>query len=408
MRRVVVTGMGGITPLGNSWEEIHAALRRKSNAVKYMEDWEDITSLNTKLGVPVMDFEVPSHWPRKFLRSMGRVAQLSVRATELALEDAGLLGNAQIKDGSMGIAYGSSFGSVEPIRAFARMLDSGDMQGITSTSYIQIMSHTAAVNIGVFFGLTGVIIPTSSACTSGSQAIGFAFEAIKHGKQTLMVAGGSEELSPTHAAVFDTLYATSQRNDEPLLTPRPFDIDRDGLVVGEGATTMILEEREHALARGAKIYAEIVGYGSNSDGVHITQPRAETMAVAMDLALKDATVPPEEIGWVNAHGTSTPQGDIAESLATAEIFKRMVPITSLKSYFGHTLGACGAMEAWFGVKMTQIGWIAPTINLDKIDPDCADLEYVTNDGMELESEYFMNNNFAFGGINTSLIIRRID
>ncbi len=408
MRRVVVTGMGGITPLGDSWQEIHTALSRKTNAVKYMENWKNISSLDTNLGVPISHFEVPDRWPRKFLRSMGRVAQLSVRATELALEDANLLDDPVIKDGSMGIAYGSSFGSVDPIRAFSRMLDTGNMQGITSTSYIQVMSHTAAVNIGVFFGLTGVIIPTSSACTSGSQAIGFAFDTIRYGRQKLMVAGGAEELSPTHAVVFDTLYATSQRNSEPSKTPRPFDVERDGLVVGEGATTLILEERERALARGARIYAEIVGFASNSDGVHVTQPRAETMAVAMELALKDSGVSPMEIGWVNAHGTSTDQGDIAESQATAEVFNRPVPISSLKSYFGHTLGACGSMEAWLGIEMMREGWIAPTINLDTVDPACADLDYIVADGLNKDIEYFMNNNFAFGGINTSLIFQRTD
>jgi 3-oxoacyl-[acyl-carrier-protein] synthase II len=280
------------------------------------------------------------------------------------------------------------------------------MSELTSTSYIQMMSHTAAVNIGLYFGLKGRVITTSSACTSASQAIGYAYETIRWGKQDVIFAGGSDELSPTHSAVFDTLFATSQKNDSPSTTPRPFDRDRDGLVVGEGAATLILEERERALARGATIHAEIVGFGSNSDGAHITQPEAETMGGAMRLALEDAAVDAAAIGWINAHGTATDRGDVAETLATAEVFGRRIPISALKSYFGHTLGACGGIEAWLGIEMNRIGWIAPTINLEHPDPACGDLDYITGAGRELSSEYFMSNNFAFGGINTSLIFRQ--
>ena len=408
MRRVVVTGMGGVTPLGNSWPEIEAALHAKENAVRHIEEWDRIETLHTKLGVPVLDFNVPSYYPRKMLRSMGRVALLSVRATELALADSGLLDDLNIQDGRMGVAYGSSFGSVEPVKAFGKFLDTGIMEGMASTGYIQVMSHTAAVNIALFFKLRGRVIPACSACTSGSQAIGFAYESIRFGRQTMMVAGGSDELSPSTAAVFDNLYATSQRNDTPQLTPRPFDRRRDGLVVGEGAASLVLEELEHARRRGVRIYAEVVGFGCNSDGAHITQPEAKTMAVAMNLALEDAGLTPDAISWVNAHGTATEHGDIAESHATQEVFKRRVPASSLKSYFGHTLGACGAIEAWLGIEMMRRGWVAPTINLDEVDPRCGDLGYIRGDGADMQMEYFMSNNFAFGGINTSLIFRRYD
>jgi 3-oxoacyl-[acyl-carrier-protein] synthase II len=267
------------------------------------------------------------------------------------------------------------------------------------------MSHTAAVNIGVFFGLKGRVIPTSSACTSSSQAIGFAYEAIRYGKQDLMVAGGCDELSFCHAAVFDTLFATSLRNDSPATSPKPFDLDRDGLVLGEGACTFILEDREHALARGARIFAEVLGFGTNSDGAHITQPKMETMAVTMQLALEDAAISPDVIGWVNAHGTATEHGDIAESHATRETFKRAVPISSLKSFFGHALGACGSIEAWVGIQMLRTGWVAPTLNLINPDPRCANLDYIQGQGRAMDCDVFMSNNFAFGGINTSLIFR---
>ncbi len=412
VRRVVVTGMAGITSLGHDWANISAAMRARRNGVIVMPEWQRFDNLLTRLGAPVRDFKAPEHYPRKKLRSMGRVALMSVVASERALADAGLLnddGSAQavISNGKTGIAYGHSAGSAEPVRAFGQMLASGSMSGVTANSYIHMMNHTGAVNIGVHFGVRGRIIPTSSACTSGSQAIGYAFEAIRYGRQTLMIAGGSEEMSGMEAAVFDTLFATSQRNDAPQTTPRPFDRDRDGLVCGEGACTLILEERDHAIARGAHIYAEIVGFGCNSDGTHITQPESETMAAAMQLALDDAQLPPSAIAYVNAHGTATERGDIAESQATAQVYGHNMPISSLKSYFGHTLGACGALEAWLSIEMMREGWFAPTLNLDNIDERCAELDYLRDDGRFIDAEYVASNNFAFGGINTALILRRV-
>jgi len=206
--------------------------------------------------------------------------------------------------------------------------------------------------------------------------------------------------------VFDTLFATSVRNDAPQSTPRPFDADRDGLVLGEGACTLILEDLEHAQARGATILAEVVGYGTNSDGQHVTQPSADTMAQAMRLALEDAGLDAAQIDYVNAHGTATDHGDIAETQATAQVFGSRVPISSLKSYVGHMLGACGAFEAWLSIEMMRAGWFAPTLNLAEVDPRCGQLDFITGPGRELQAEYVMSNNFAFGGINTSLVFRR--
>jgi 3-oxoacyl-[acyl-carrier-protein] synthase II len=288
------------------------------------------------------------------------------------------------------------------------MMEERTTRGINATTYIKMMAHTAPVNIGVFFGLTGRVITTSSACTSGSQGIGYAYEAIKGGKQLAMIAGGAEELCATEAAVFDTLFATSVRNDAPATTPRPFDGTRDGLVIGEGAGALILEEMEHALARGATIHAELVGFGTNSDGCHVTQPNAATMQVAMELALADAGLAPGQIGYVNAHGTATAQGDVAETAATAQVFGPGMPISSLKSYMGHTLGACGALEAWISIEMMREGWFAPTINLEQVDPACAQLDYIVGEGRRLDCEYVMSNNFAFGGINTSLIFKKFN
>jgi 3-oxoacyl-[acyl-carrier-protein] synthase II len=286
------------------------------------------------------------------------------------------------------------------------MLINHAVDGLNATSYIRMMSHTAPVNIGLFFGINGRVYTTSSACTSGSQGIGYAYEAIKYGRQQLMLAGGADELSASEAAVFDTLFATSLRNDAPDQSPRPFDRDRDGLVIGEGAGTFILEELEYAQARGARIYAELVGFGTNSDGLHVTQPDANSMQVAMRLALQDAHLQPDAIGYISAHGTATEHGDIAESHATHAVFGSHTPISSLKSYTGHTLGACGSLEAWVAIMQMREGWFHPTVNLQHLDPACADLEYIQHATRKLDCQYVMSNNFAFGGINTSLIFKR--
>ncbi len=404
--RVVVTGMSGVTAFGNDWQSVEPKLRDCQNATQYMPSYEQYDGLNTKLAAPILDFELPKHYKRKQVRGMGRVSKLATVATENALSQAGLIGNDVLTNGQTGIAYGSSTGSTDAIGAFGVMLNEKTTKAITATTYVQMMPHTTAVNVGLFFGLKGRVIPTSSACTSGSQAIGYAYEAIKHGYQTVMVAGGAEELCPTESAVFDTLFATSLKNEDPKSTPRPYDSDRDGLVIGEGAGTLVLEEYEHAVARGAKIYAEIIGFASNCDAAHVTQPQMETMQICMEMALQNAGIPAEKIDYVSAHGTATDRGDIAESNATANALGK-VPISSLKSYFGHTLGACGAIEAWLGLEMMHTGWFNPTLNLENLDEQCGDLDYITGQGQELDVKYLMSNNFAFGGINTSIIFKKM-
>ncbi|ERK07036.1 MAG: beta-ketoacyl-ACP synthase [Pantoea sp.] len=406
MQRVVVTGMGGVTAFGESWSAVAERLKQGKNAVRNMPEWQIYDGLHTQLGAPVDDFTLPDHYTRKRIRAMGRVSLLATRATELALEQAGLIDHPVLTSGETGIAYGSSTGSTGPVSEFATMLTEKHTNNITGTTYVQMMPHTTAVNAGLFFGLRGRVIPTSSACTSGSQAIGYAWEAIRHGYQTVMVAGGAEELCPSEAAVFDTLFATSQQNAAPGLTPAPFDQQRDGLVIGEGAGTLILESLEHAQARGATIYAELVGFYTNCDAAHITQPQRETMQICIERALQMAGVTPEQIGYINAHGTATDRGDIAESQATAAVFGENTPISSLKSYFGHTLGACGALEAWMSIEMMREGWFVPTLNLTQPAAECGKLDYIMGEVRQLETDYIQSNNFAFGGINTSLVFRR--
>jgi 3-oxoacyl-[acyl-carrier-protein] synthase II len=407
MRRVVITGMGGICAFGDHWEAVARGLRGPRNAVRYMTEWDRYADLNTRLAAPCDSFVVPAAWTRKQLRSMGRVSQLAVRASELAFADAGLDDPAVIGSGDLGVACGSCVGSTPDVADFGRLLVDGDGSRVNANTYVRMMPHTAAANVSIFFGITGRVIPTSSACTSGSQAIGYAFEAIRHGAQDLMVAGGAEELCPSQAKAFDLLYAASRRNEAPQTSPRPYDRDRDGLVVGEGAAMLVLEELGRARQRGARIHAEIVGFATNSDGTHVTRPEERTMRVVMERALADARVPAADIGYVNGHGTATAQGDIAESRATAAVFGKDMPISSQKSYLGHTLGACGALEAWFSVEMMNRGWFAPTLNLDDVDPECAHLDYIRGGGRELVTDLVMTNNFAFGGVNTSIVLRRM-
>ncbi len=406
LHRVVVTGIGGLCAFGSDWPAFERGLRAGSNAVRAMPEWERYEEMGTRLAAPIPDFAPPPHWTRKQLRSMGRVAQLAVRSAELALADAGLAGGLSLGDGQLGVAHGSSVGSTPDIRDFAEMMISGHSPGLNANSYVRMMPHTTAANIGIHFGITGRIIPTSSACTSASQAIVYACEAIRHGYQRAMLAGGAEALCPTQAMAFDLLYATCRRNDSPGLVPQPYDRDRDGLVVGEGAGTLVLESLAAAQARGARILAEVVGVASNSDGSHVTRPRADTMQQVMRMALADAGLEPAQVAYVNGHGTSTEQGDIAETQATSAVFGPRMPISSQKSYLGHTMGACGALEAWVTISGMNDGWFPPTINLNAVDPRCGELDYITGGGREIDAEYAMSNNFAFGGVNTSLVFRR--
>lgn len=404
-QRVVITGVGNISALGNDWSTVCANLKQGRSAVRYMHEWDQYPDLKTRLAAPIEDFELPKHYRARQKRGMGRVAQMAVVATAAALDDAGLTEHPVLKSGRMGVSYGSATGSSAAALEFFSLLADQSMSRINTTTYIRMMSHTAAVNIGVLFGTRGRVYTTTSACTAGSQGIGYAYEAISSGQQDAMIAGGAEELCPTQAAVFDTILAASLSNDAPQNSPRPFDAERDGLVLGEGATTLILESLAHAEQRGAPILAEIIGFGTNSDGGHLVRPTQETMEEVMRLALSDAGLNPQDIGFVSAHATATDQGDITESDATYNVLGRK-PIHSLKSYTGHSLGACGGFELWAALEMMRQGSFAPTLNLEQVDEKCADLDYLQTTFREIDTDTIMSNNFAFGGINTSLIVKR--
>jgi 3-oxoacyl-[acyl-carrier-protein] synthase II len=406
-RRVVVTGLGINSPIGNSDAEVVASLRSGRHGIRKMPEWAHIPDLQTRIGAAVTGLDLYARYPRRQRRTMGLVALFATHATEQAIAQAGL-SQEILSSGRCGLAYGSTTGSSHALEEFCGPLfTQHTMRGLDSSSYLKFMTHTCAANVAAHFGIRGRVIPAISACTSGSQSIGLAYETIKHGYQEVMIAGGAEELHYATAVTFDLLMATSVRyNEHPERSPRPFDTKRDGLVIGEGAGTVVLESLEHAQARGAPILAEIVAFGTNCDGLHITAPSQEGMRGAMELALADGHVHPNEIDYVNAHGTATEIGDIAESHATYAVFKRDVPISTTKSYTGHTLGACGAMEFIFCVLMMREGFIAPNRNLDEVDPRCAKLGYVRQ-VIDKRPRTVMTNNFAFGGVNTSLILRAV-
>lgn len=408
-KRCVITGMGIASPLGSTVETAFNRLKTYKNCVRYWEELDSFERLNTRLVSTVEGFTTPKHFDRKVLRTMGPVSVMAVATAEEALKDAGLLNNSIISSSQTGVSYGSSTGSLDAIFDFYSMYNDKDAKSLNSNSYIKMMPQTAGVNISLYFKTNGRLIPTSTACTSGSLGIGYAYEMIKNGIQTVMIAGGAEEIHPSQIGVFDVLFATSTQNTTPDLTPRPFDKNRDGLVIGEGAGTLILEEYEHAKARNAKIYAEIIGFASNTDGTHVTNPNKDMMKECMKLALENANITTEQIGYINAHGTATTRGDIAESNATFELFNRNVPISTIKSYTGHTLGACGAIEAILSIEMMRNNWFCPNLNLKEVDEECAQgLGYIMNCGQNISTEYIMTNNFAFGGINSSIILKRFE
>lgn len=402
MKRVVITGIGMYSPLGCSHEQIFASLKAQKNAVTAIPELNEIQNLNCHYACKVTD-PLPDY-PRKKVRSMGRVGILATAATEQALLDANLIGAPELTNGETGIAYGSCAGSAIGMNDVAEFINKKDVRYLNALSYVHIMPHTLPVNLAIFFGVHGRIIPTSSACTSSSQAIGYAYEAIKYGEEQIMIAGGAEELSPLHVAIFDALFATSQSTD-PALTPRPFDRNRDGIIIGEGAGTLILEDYEHAKARNAKIYGEIISFATNCDATHVTNPSSQYMEECMQLALKKSNLRADEIDYINAHGTGTTNGDEAEGSATYRIFGSKTPISTLKSYMGHTLGACGSLEIGMSLLMQRNQWFAPNLNLKEVDPNCGDLNLIQDQGLVLDPKLIMSNNFAFGGVNTSLIIK---
>lgn len=405
MRRVVITGYGIISPIGNNKEEIIDSFLNKRSGVVTVPEWSEIDHLKSCVAGKVKNLD-KKILDRKARRSMGDVALFSTIAAKNAIDDAGLT-DELLRSGRVGASASSTIGSPQAYQEFFyEIFRTNSISEITSMSFLKIMSHSTVANIAVNFGITGRVFSPASACTSSSQAIGMSYETIKFGIQDVMIAGGAEEVHHTTAATFDILNVASHNfNDRPYMTPSPFDKDRDGMVVGEGAGMIVLEELEHAKNRGAKIYGEILGFSSLCDGHHMSTPSKEGMFATMTEALKNANLKKENIDYINAHATATDTGDIAESHATYEVFNDKVPVSATKSFTGHTLGACGAHEVIYSLFMFENNVIYPTINFKELDPRCAKINLITETTPK-ELNIILTNNFAFGGINTSLILTK--
>jgi 3-oxoacyl-[acyl-carrier-protein] synthase II len=405
--RVVVTGMGLCSPIGNELDEVTLALQSGRGGIRAVPEWPAHYKMKTGVAGLVEGVDAKLY-PRRKVRTMGRVALLSAYASERAIAHANL-DRESLGDPRIGLAYGSTHGSSSETESYCREVFRNDsLQGIAGSQFLKFMSHTCAANLAEFFGIRGRVQPTCSACTSASQAIGAGYEAIRGGHADVMIVGGAEEAHFIPAGIFDVMYAASSKfNDRPELTPRPFDRARDGVVIGEGAATLVLERYDLALERGAVIHAELIGYATNCDGIHLTSPSWEGMARCMQLGLDAARISAREVDYVNLHGTATELGDIAEARATAQLIGPNTPASTQKSFTGHTLGACGALESVFSLLMMREGFIAANRNLDEIDERCAALDYVRGDARQARVDVVLNNNFAFGGINTSLVFRRV-
>ena len=402
-RRVVITGMGILSPIGNTPEEVLRALLAGRSGVRRIEAWERVQGLRSLVAGTVEGID-PHEISRKYRRTMGRVALLGAFAARDAAADAGL-SELEIASERVGVSLGSTIGSGDALEGFfGSYIAKGGIQETEGTIFMKVMGHTVAANVAALLGTKGRQIAPCSACASSTQAIGCGYEAIRDGYQDLMFCGGADDLHPTTAGVFDVLNAASKNyNVTPHRTPRPFDAERDGLVVSEGASILVLEEYEHALARGAKIYGQIRGYGTCCDGRHMTSPNPEGMLRCMREALHMAGIEATDLHYINAHATGTDLGDAAEAEAIRALVGDKVPVSSTKGYTGHTLAACGAIEVVFCMLMMQHGFMAPTLNLERVDPACDGIAHLQQ-RLDGSLELVMTSNFAFGGVNAALIV----
>jgi 3-oxoacyl-[acyl-carrier-protein] synthase II len=405
LRRVAITGLGVITPLGNSVEAFIGGLERRENASVYIPEWEKYKGLHCLVGAPAR-LENEKLIPRQNRRSMGRLSIFSVQAAQQAIASANLPPDT-LTSGRLGCVIGSTMGSAESIaEAFEILLPTNDLALLPSTKFFQCVSHTAALNVGQFFGITGTVMATNAACASALQAIGTGFDLIGSGEQDIMICGGAEGLHPTVVGSFDVLFATSAKyNQSPKETPRPFDSRRDGLVCGEGAGIVILENYDLAKKRGAKIYAEIIGFSSNGNGSHVSESNSQAIVACIKETLKRAQVSADDVDYINAHATATLQGDKEEAAAIREIFGPKVPVSSLKGNIGHTLGASGAIELIASLIMMEKGKIYPTLNLTDPDKDCRGINHIMQP-LAKKINILLKNCFAFGGINASLVCKK--
>ena len=408
-RRVVVTGIGAITPIGLGRDGLWTGLRAERSAAGPVTRF-DPTPFRSHVAAEVNDFVPTDHLDERRSRRFDRFAQFSVVASRMAIEDSGLVLEREDRE-RIGSMMGSALGGVAYAEDQMGKYMSGGLRAVDATLALAVFGGAASCNIAIEFGVYGPNSTNAMSCASGTIAVGDSFRTIRDDYADVMICGGAEApLSTLCYGAFSLIRAMSTRNDDPTTASRPFDRDRDGFVMGEGSAVLILEERERALARGAPIYAEVMGYGMTNDGHHMTAPRPDgsQAARAMRLALSDAHVDAGEIGYVNAHGSSTPLNDPTETLAVKQVLgdhAYRIPISGTKGYYGHALGASGAIEAAICALALDRRWIPPTVNLEAPDPAC-DLDYVAGSGRSADPETIISNSFGFGGINASLVMRR--
>jgi len=408
LRRVVVTGIGAVTPIGTAAAGLWEGLEARTSAVRTISRF-DPARFRSRMAAEIPDFRPQDHLDAKRAKRLDRFSQLAVTSARLAVADAELVPEREDRD-RVGTMMGSALGGV----AFGesqvpRYLAEGP-RGLDPSLALAVFCGAASCNIAIEFGFTGPNATNAMSCASGTIAVGEAFHAVRDGRADLMLAGGAEApIAPMTFAAFSIIRAMSTRNDDPATASRPFDASRDGFVMGEGAAVLVLEERGRAVARGAKIYAEVVGHAYTNDAYHMTAPRPDgrQAARAMKLALADGAVMPGEVGYINAHGSSTPLNDPTETSAIKQVFgdhAYRLSISGTKGYYGHALGASGAIEAAICALALARGWLPPTLNLERPDPQC-DLDCLPGGGRTAAPAAVVSNSFGFGGINAALVLR---
>jgi 3-oxoacyl-[acyl-carrier-protein] synthase II len=409
-RRVVITAAAAITPIGHTRAEMIASLKGGVSGVKPLREDGLLTNHIHSKVFGTVDAEIVYDFERRYRKTMGPVAYYACQVVKEVIEQAGLAPDT-LSSGRLGVAFGSTHGSPTVQRNIYETFFSDKpkkLAGVGAVDYLKSMVHTTAVNITKMFGITGRVISSSTACTTSSQSIGYGYEAVRFGRQDAMICGGADEYDTTTVAVFDNLLACSTAfNDSPQRTPRPFDAERDGLVVGEGAGALLLEEYEAARRRGADILAEVVGFSCNNNGGDLIFPNQDGITATIQNGLEDAGLAPADVDLISAHATATKMGDVIEANAINRVFGKDSPlVVGLKGYMGHTMGSCGVIETILALYMMQEGFVAPTLNLENIDKRCAHIRHVP-ELMDHEVRTVGIQNFAFGGVNTCLLIRKV-
>ena len=408
-RRVAITGIGAITPIGTGRDALWAGIRAERSAVRSMSRF-DPSVFRSHNAAEVNDFAAEDHIESKRAKRLDRFGQFSVATAKMAMADSGIRLEAENRE-RIGAMMGTALGGIGYAEEQLGNFLTGGLRAVDATLALAVFGGASSCNIAIEFGVSGPNSTNAMSCESGSMAIGEAFRQIRHGYADVMIAGGAEApLAPLCFGAFALIRAMSTRNDDPSRASRPFDKDRDGFVMGEGSVVLILEEWDRAVSRGAKIYAEVIGYGTTNDAHHMTAPlpTGAQAARAMRMALDDAHLGVAEIGYINAHGSATPLNDPSETLAIKQVFGDhawTVPISGTKGYYGHALGASGAFEAAICALAIDREWLPPTVNHDTPDPAC-DLDYIPRTGRAARVEHVLSNSFGFGGINAALVFRR--